>query len=167
MLISEPSEFQLLNLIIIVFLCLSPRFLSGMTLLIGSFCLFFSNSDLFLDHSNLFINFFGLFSDLMAGKPPVMAALTGTLIVILAIMTFRARYPIEQVGFSLIVGGALGNVIDRLRQGAVTDFVDLAWQSWRWPTFNAADIAITVGALCILFAAFSSHRSKESVVDQS
>jgi signal peptidase II len=110
---------------------------------------------------------FGLFSDLMAGKPLVMAALTGTLIVILAIMTFRARYPIEQVGFSLIVGGALGNVIDRLRQGAVTDFVDLAWQSWRWPTFNAADIAITVGALCILFAAFSSHRSKESVVDQS
>lgn len=110
---------------------------------------------------------FGLFSDLMAGKPLVMAALTGTLIVILAIMTFRARYPIEQVGFSLIVGGALGNVIDRLRQGAVTDCVDLAWQSWRWPTFNAADIAITVGALCILFAAFSSHRSKESVVDQS
>ena len=110
---------------------------------------------------------FGLFSDLMAGKPLVRAALTGTLIVILAIMTFRARYPIEQVGFSLIVGGALGNVIDRLRQGAVTDFVDLAWQSWRWPTFNAADIAITVGALCILFAAFSSHRSKESVVDQS
>ena len=110
---------------------------------------------------------FGLFSDLMAGKPLVMAALTGTLKVILAIMTFRARYPIEQVGFSLIVGGALGNVIDRLRQGAVTDFVDLAWQSWRWPTFNAADIAITVGALCILFAAFSSHRSKESVVDQS
>ena len=110
---------------------------------------------------------FGLFSDLMAGKPLVMAALTGTLIVILAIMTFRARYPIEQVGFSLIVGGALGNVIERLRQGAVTDFVDLAWQSWRWPTFNAADIAITVGALCILFAAFSSHRSKESVVDQS
>ncbi len=110
---------------------------------------------------------FGLFSDLMAGKSLVMAALTGTLTVVLAIMAFRARHPVEQVGFSLIVGGALGNVVDRLRQGAVTDFVDLAWQSWRWPTFNAADIAITVGALCILFAAFSSHRSKESVVDQS
>ena len=110
---------------------------------------------------------FGLFSGLMAGKPLVMAALTGMLTGILAIMAFRARHPVEQIGFSLIVGGALGNVVDRLRQGAVTDFIDLAWQDWRWPTFNAADIAITFGALCILFAAFASHRSKETVIDQT
>ncbi|TLP45416.1 signal peptidase II [Cohaesibacter sp. CAU 1516] len=110
---------------------------------------------------------FGLFSDLMAGKPLVMAALTGTLTGILAIMAFRARHPVEQIGFSLIVGGALGNVVDRLRQGAVTDFIDLSFQGWRWPTFNTADIAITFGALFIVFATFASHRSKDTVVDQS
>ena len=103
---------------------------------------------------------FGLLSD-------VMAALTGTLTVVLAIMAFRARHPVEQIGFSLIVGGALGNVVDRLRQGAVTDFIDLSFQGWRWPTFNTADIAITFGALFIVFATFASHRSKDTVVDQS
>ena len=110
---------------------------------------------------------FGMFSDLMAGKPLLMAALTGTLTVVLAFMAFRARHPVERVGFSLIVGGALGNVNDRLRQGAVTDFLDLAWRDWRFPTFNGADIAITLGALCILFASVASHRREVSGVDQS
>ena len=103
---------------------------------------------------------FGMFSDLMA-------ALTGTLTVVLAFMAFRARHPVERVGFSLIVGGALGNVVDRLRQGAVTDFLDLAWRDWRFPTFNGADIAITLGALCILLASAASHRREVSGVDQS
>tara|TARA_R110002153_G_scaffold235220_3_gene388615 strand:+ start:506 stop:967 length:462 start_codon:yes stop_codon:yes gene_type:complete len=110
---------------------------------------------------------FGMFSDVMAGKPLLMAMLTGTLTLILALMSFRARHRFERAGFALIVGGALGNVIDRLRQGAVTDFLDLAWQDWRFPTFNGADIAITLGALCILFASFASHRREESGVGQS
>jgi lipoprotein signal peptidase len=40
-------------------------------------------------------------------------------------MAFRAQHPLERAGFALVVGGALGNIIDRLRQGAVTDFLDL------------------------------------------
>jgi disulfide bond formation protein DsbB len=50
------------------------------------------------------------------------------------------------------VGGALGNIIDRLRQGAVTDFLDFYWRDWHWPTFNVADIASRLGAVLILAA---------------
>ena len=95
---------------------------------------------------------FGLLSGVMAGKPLLMAALTGALTLIFAVMAFRARHPLERAGLALVVGGALGNIIDRLRQGAVTDFLDLYWRDWHWPTFNVADIAITLGAVLILVA---------------
>lgn len=109
---------------------------------------------------------FGMLSGVMAGKPVLMAALTGVLTLIFAVMAFRARHPLERGGLALVVGGALGNIIDRLRQGAVTDFLDLFWREWHLPTFNGADIAITLGALCILVASFPSRSRKEPVVDQ-
>ena len=109
---------------------------------------------------------FGMLSGVMAGKPLLMAALTGALTMMFAVMAFRARHPLESAGFALVVGGALGNIIDRLRQGAVTDFLDLYWRDWHWPTFNVADIAITLGAVCILAASLPSRRRKEPVLDQ-
>ncbi|SDV49379.1 signal peptidase II [Chitinasiproducens palmae] len=51
---------------------------------------------------------------------------------------------------SLIMGGAIGNVIDRLVYGHVIDFLDVHWQHWHWPAFNVADSAITVGAVLLL-----------------
>lgn len=54
-----------------------------------------------------------------------------------------------QVGLSLILGGAVGNLMDRLRLGSVTDFLDFSFGSYRWPAFNVADSAITVG-VCLL-----------------
>lgn len=109
---------------------------------------------------------FGLLSGSMAGNPLMMAALTGALTLILAIMAVRARHPFERAGFALVVGGSIGNIIDRLRQGAVTDFLDLYWREWHWPTFNVADIAITLGALCVLAAALPTRRRKEPVLDR-
>ncbi|WP_243730936.1 signal peptidase II [Rubellimicrobium sp. CFH 75288] len=109
---------------------------------------------------------FGMLSGVMAGKPLLMAALTGALTLVFAVMAFRARHPFERAGFALVVGGALGNIVDRLRQGAVTDFLDLFWQDWHWPTFNVADIAITLGAVCILAASLRSRRRKEPVLDR-
>lgn len=108
---------------------------------------------------------FGILSGVMAGKPLLMAALTGALTMMFAVMAFRARHPFERAGFTLIVGGSLGNITDRLRQGAVTDFLDLYWRDWHWPTFNVADIAITLGAVCILAASLPSRRLKEPVLD--
>lgn len=50
----------------------------------------------------------------------------------------------------MIVGGAAGNVLDRLRQGRVTDFLDFYWGDQHWPAFNGADIAIFLGAVLFL-----------------
>lgn len=51
---------------------------------------------------------------------------------------------------SLILAGAIGNVIDRVWQGKVTDFVLLYWRGWHWPAFNVADMAITFGAALLI-----------------
>ena len=110
---------------------------------------------------------FGMMGGFMAGKPLLMAALTGALTIAFAVMAFRAQHALERAGFALVVGGALGNIIDRLRQGAVTDFLDFYWRDWHWPTFNVADIAITLGAVLILAASLPVRRRKEPVLDQS
>lgn len=60
---------------------------------------------------------------------------------------------------ALIVGGALGNLIDRLVHGQVTDFIQVYWRTWSWPAFNLADSAICVGALgLIAFGLFGNAR---------
>lgn len=104
---------------------------------------------------------FGMMSGAMAGRPLLMAALTGGLALMFAIMAFRAESLRERTGLALIVGGALGNIIDRLRQGAVTDFLDLYWRNWHWPTFNGADIAITLGALLVFTVWLRPSKSRE------
>lgn len=58
------------------------------------------------------------------------------------------------VGLMLILGGALGNLLDRLRLGYVIDFIDFHYGSWHWYTFNIADTAITVGAVLLALDAF-------------
>ena len=60
-------------------------------------------------------------------------------------------------GLGLILGGALGNLVDRVRYGEVIDFLDFYVGDWHWPAFNVADIAITLGAFCLLI---SLHRKK-------
>lgn len=66
---------------------------------------------------------------------------------------------LEAVGFSLILGGALGNVVDRILRGAVVDYLDFYWRGMHWPAFNLADIAISLGAICLMTAAMkrTSH----------
>jgi signal peptidase II len=60
------------------------------------------------------------------------------------------------MALGLIAGGAIGNIYDRMRQGAVTDFIDLHLGAWHWPTFNTADIAIVVGAAILIADSFHS-----------
>ncbi len=110
---------------------------------------------------------FGMMGGIMAGKPLLMAMLTGALTFVFAVIALRAKHPVERAGFALVVGGAIGNIIDRLRQGAVTDFLDFYWRDWHWPTFNVADIAITVGAVLIVVASLPVRRRKEPSLDPS
>jgi signal peptidase II len=79
-----------------------------------------------------------------------------TLIVWLARLERRAA--LMAAALALILGGALGNVIDRLRLGYVIDFVQVHWQEHYFPAFNVADSAITVGAAILLLDAFLSSR---------
>ena len=71
-----------------------------------------------------------------------------------ALMLYAATLPVEQrfarVGLGLIVGGAAGNLIDRLGAGYVVDFVDLYWRGWHFWAFNVADAAITIGVAFML-----------------
>ena len=53
-------------------------------------------------------------------------------------------------GFALILGGAIGNTWDRVRRGAVTDFLDFHWYDSHWPAFNLADVALNLGVLLLL-----------------
>ena len=68
---------------------------------------------------------------------------------LLALTVYASTLPVEQllarIGLALIVGGAAGNLIDRLSAGFVVDFVDVYWRDWHFWAFNVADAAITVG----------------------
>ena len=63
-------------------------------------------------------------------------------------------------GLMLILGGAAGNLIDRLRQGYVVDFIDFHYQNWHWPAFNVADSSITIGAILLVLDAIGLGFSK-------
>lgn len=101
---------------------------------------------------------FGILSSAMAGRPLAMAALTAAITLALLWIGLRTRSGSEAAGFALIVGGSFGNILDRVRQGAVTDFLDVFWRDAHWPTFNMADVAITCGAGLIVLSALPSRR---------
>lgn len=65
------------------------------------------------------------------------------------------------VSLALVVGGAAGNLLDRIVSGAVTDFVDVYVGTYHWPAFNVADSAITVGIALMILDSFRAHRRAE------
>lgn len=75
-------------------------------------------------------------------------------------MLGRSLTRVEAVGYSFILGGALGNVTDRiLRGGAVVDFIDIHWHGVHWPAFNLADVGISLGiALLLIGSNFSTSK---------
>ena len=62
------------------------------------------------------------------------------------------------VGLSLVLGGAIGNLIDRVVYGHVVDFIQVYYQQWYWPTFNVADSAISVGAAVLITTSLFSRQ---------
>ena len=86
---------------------------------------------------------FGAFS----GRPIVMIIVVAALAGLVVWFTLHVRRPYVWLPTGLLLGGALGNILDRLRDGAVTDFIKLPV----WPAFNFADMAITVGVLALIY----------------
>lgn len=95
---------------------------------------------------------FGMFRDSAAEAVWLLIAITLAIVGFLTWWLWRTRLRAEATGLGLIIGGALGNVFDRIRQGAVTDFVDAHYGGWHWPTFNMADVAIVCGVGLLLLA---------------
>lgn len=91
----------------------------------------------------------GVAFGLLAGQGSMVMAITSVLILVLLATNRRAQpAPLLSWGMGLILGGAIGNLIDRVRFGAVIDFLDFRV----WPVFNLADSCITVGAILVAWA---------------
>lgn len=85
------------------------------------------------------------------------------------ILRTPAKQKLTLVSYSLILGGALGNLLDRLLHGFVVDFLHFYYQNWHFPAFNVADIAISVGAAGMILDALFEHKQQaktESSVSQ-
>lgn len=89
----------------------------------------------------------------------LLVALTGAIAVAVLVVAWRTRRMPLALALGAVAGGALGNIIDRVRQGAVTDFIDLHVGDWRWPTFNLADAAIVCGVAVLLWMTARSGKS--------
>lgn len=93
---------------------------------------------------------FGLFG----GGGAALTVLTlAALTLLLVYFALHARRPLLWLATGLLLGGALGNLLDRARDGAVTDFIDFPL----WPAFNVADLAITAGVLTLLLSLELAH----------
>jgi len=98
---------------------------------------------------------FGLFNAgrVGGGAPNALLFSLAALIVVIGLLYWlkRVSSPLLAAAIGLIVGGALGNVVDRIRHGAVVDFLDFHLGYWHWPAFNLADSAICLGVALLLF----------------
>ncbi len=79
---------------------------------------------------------------------------------------YEEKNSVIRFALALIIGGAIGNLIDRIQYGAVFDFLDFHYETWHWPTFNLADVFICIGAFLIIVYSLCTHKkslSKEIV----
>lgn len=97
---------------------------------------------------------FGLLSNDSAWGPWLLGGFAVAVAVALVVWLLRAENPVLGAGLGLVIGGAVGNAIDRALYGAVVDFIDAHWGDLHWPAFNIADAAITLGVGLLLLDAF-------------
>ncbi len=105
---------------------------------------------------------FSFFADFTS--PWLKTALIAGSIIVVAILTWlllngKTGGPMTFAGTALLIAGATGNVTDRILHGAVTDFLEVWIGSYRWPAFNVADSAITIGAILVLLDSIFGARA--------
>jgi len=103
---------------------------------------------------------FSFLSDASGWQRWFFVVLAIIVIAVLLVWLWRlsAAEAATSLALSLILGGAVGNLIDRLVYGYVIDFIDVYYGSWHWPAFNVADAAISVGAFLLLLDAFRGNK---------
>lgn len=89
---------------------------------------------------------------------------TVAVVVSVVLMMWLKRLPngarLLPVSLMMVLGGAIGNMVDRVRLGYVVDFIDVHYQGWHWPAFNLADSVIVVGVILLLIEGFIPRRSQ-------
>jgi signal peptidase II len=94
----------------------------------------------------------------------LLVAMTTAIALFVAIWLWREKRRDDAWGLALVLGGALGNIVDRIRFGYVVDFADLHFGAWRpFLVFNVADAAITIGVLLLLLRALLTRKEKPAV----
>ena len=107
---------------------------------------------------------FSFLSDAGGWQRWFFSILSSVVSAVIAVWIFRlpkAKW-IESLALALILGGALGNLYDRVALGYVVDFLDFHWSGWHFPAFNVADSAITIGAVLLILDMFLTHQDSKS-----
>ena len=94
---------------------------------------------------------FGLFES-ESNTYHFISALIVVVIVFLIIWLCKSKIFIEKIALSVVIGGALGNLFDRIKFNAVPDFIDLHYRDFHWFVFNVSDIVITIGIILLLLS---------------
>jgi signal peptidase II len=100
-----------------------------------------------------------MFREFFLDRPLALAGIKMVIVAGLVVWAMRTAKPSETIGLGIIAGGATGNVVDRIRQGAVTDFLDFHVGDWHWPAFNMADVTIATGAALLVAGSLWSAKS--------
>jgi signal peptidase II len=102
-------------------------------------------------------------------RVPLLAtiALAASVAMVLTYRRIPAEKRLSRFALAMVLGGALGNLVDRIRAGAVVDFIRVTRGDQAWPTFNVADIAITCGGILLFLASFSRRPAAPSSVARS
>jgi signal peptidase II len=103
---------------------------------------------------------FGLFASSAEWMPYILSGLAIVISVFLVIWIRKAENRLLAAGLGFVLGGAIGNVIDRISHKAVVDFLDFHAFGYHWPAFNVADSAIFVGVALILYDGLFENRRK-------
>jgi signal peptidase II len=108
---------------------------------------------------------FGMLAGTPAGWRWLVALLSIAALAVLAVVGLRmlpTGGPLTPLALGLIFGGAVGNLIDRARFGAVVDFLDFYWRGYHWPAFNVADASISVGVVVLALRMLAAPASSSS-----
>ena len=92
-------------------------------------------------------------------------ALVMTIALVIWLVRLARHEGVTAAALALVIGGAIGNLIDRLLTGRVVDFIDFYVGTWHWPAFNVADSAITLGIVLLLVTGFREELSKKPSAD--
>ncbi len=102
---------------------------------------------------------FSLFADGGGWQRYFFIAIAVVVSAVLVKLIRNSHQRTEALAYAMVLGGAVGNVIDRVFRGYVVDYLDFHWQSWHWPAFNLADIFIVLGVLIVLATSVRAETS--------